>query len=193
MIETSENIADISAAFVLAQAGISTVHKGADNPYFGSKYADLAAVREAIIPHLNQNGISVIQSPGYSSGVVTLTTRLLHVSGQWIQSTAGARPAKDDPQGYGSTVTYLRRYSLAAVAGLAQADDDGHAASTARKIDEDVSALIADLADAESVEAFEAAALVAASLKKQMSPAQRVSVGKAYKEAEARCKGGAAK
>lgn len=124
-IATSEAIDQISTALAKAQARISTVGKDAKNPHFKSQYATLAAVREAAIPALNDHGISVLQFPGYLDGRVTLTTRLLHTGGQWIDSTCSAKSVKDDAQGFGSVVTYLRRYSLAAITGLAQDDDDG--------------------------------------------------------------------
>jgi hypothetical protein len=84
-------------------------------------------------PVLAAHGIAVLQAPGYAEGVVTLTTRLLHESGEWIESEAGSPVPKMDPQGVGSAVTYLRRYSLAGLCGITQEDDDGNAASQRRE------------------------------------------------------------
>jgi len=127
----------LAKALCAAQSQVEGAKKDSENPYFRSKYADLSSVWLACREALHSNGLSVVQSPGFENGVVTLTTILLHESGQWIQGTAGA-PAvgksKDgvqlppDAQSVGSALTYLRRYALAAIAGVVQEDDDGEAA-----------------------------------------------------------------
>src|SRR5260221_13953964 len=123
MIEQSADITALAVALAKAQAQVKGAKKDEDNPFFKSKYADLASVREACFDALTSNGLSVVQFPGYADGVVTVDTMLIHVSGQWIRGTAGARVAKDDPQGAGSAITYLRRYSLAAGAGVGPEGD----------------------------------------------------------------------
>ena len=129
-MKTSENINEIAAAMAKAQATIQNAHKDTANPFFKSSYADLAAVWDACRLPLSENGIAVFQMPTTTAeGAVAVTTLLAHASGQWIEETMACRPAKGDAQAMGSVVTYLRRYMLAAAAGVAPADDDGNAAS----------------------------------------------------------------
>ena len=125
----SEGIAKLAAALVKVQADIEHAHKNATNPHFRNTYANLTEVIDTARPVLTKHGISVVQFPGYVDGVTTLETVLTHESGEWMSGTAGARVQKDDPQGVGSALTYLRRYSLAAVCGIGQEDDDGEAGS----------------------------------------------------------------
>ena len=134
---TSPTISKLAIALLKAQTAITFAKKGADNPFFHSKYADLPTVIDAIKPALNDNGIVFIQLPSRSvdelntSGpqLLHLTTRLMHESGEWIEDTACCPLVKQDPQAYGSAITYLRRYSLAAAVGLYQDDDDANGAS----------------------------------------------------------------
>jgi hypothetical protein len=129
-MKTSESISKISSALLDAQRAITFAAKDAVNPHFKSKYADLPTVIDAVKPALNESGIVFLQMAAPSEpGTLALTTRLLHVSGEWIESTAVTPLQKHDPQGYGSALTYLRRYSLAAAVGLYQDDDDGNAAA----------------------------------------------------------------
>lgn len=128
-MHTSEQINEIAAALAKAQLQIRGAKKDSDNPFYKSTYADLASVREACAAQLASNGIAVVQSPATNEdGSVAVTTTLMHVSGQWIRGTVSAKPKDDGPQAMGSVVTYLRRYSLAAFAGVAPEDDDGNAA-----------------------------------------------------------------
>lgn len=129
-MKTSESISKIAPALLAAQKAITFAVKDAANPFFKSKYADLPTVIDAVKPALNEAGITFMQSASPSdSGTLALTTRLIHVSGEWIEDTAVTPLVKNDPQSYGSAITYLRRYSLAAMTGLYQDDDDGNAAS----------------------------------------------------------------
>lgn len=128
-MEQSEQINELAAALSKAQAKIVGAEKSSANPFFKSKYADLASVWDACRKQLSENGLSVIQTNGNSEDRVTVTTLLVHSSGQWVRGTCSAKPAKDDAQGIGSVITYLRRYGLAAIAGVAPEDDDGNAAS----------------------------------------------------------------
>lgn len=125
----SDNVADLAAALALAQGEVENASKNSNNPHFRSKYADLAEIINTVRPVFAKHGLAVIQSPSYADGLVSVTTLLTHKSGQWIKDTASAPASKLDAQGVGSAVTYLRRYSLAAFAGIAQEDDDGNAAS----------------------------------------------------------------
>ena len=119
----------IATALALAQGEIENASKNSQNPHFRSRYADLAEIINTVRPVFSKHGLAVVQAPSYAEGLVSVTTLLTHKSGQWIMDTASAPASKLDPQGIGSAVTYLRRYSLAAFAGIAQEDDDGNAAS----------------------------------------------------------------
>lgn len=125
----SEQINEIAAALAKAQGQIKNAKKDSANPFFKSTYADLAAVAEACRPQLAANGIAVVQAPSASEdGRVSVETMLLHASGQWMSETVSVKPKDDGAQALGSVITYLRRYSLAAFAGVAPEDDDGNAA-----------------------------------------------------------------
>jgi hypothetical protein len=125
-MKTSETLKEIAVALKDAQVDIKFAVKDSTNPHFKSRYADLASVIDAVKDSLNLNGIVFIQTPSPSDdGKLHLTTRLLHSSGEWIEDTAVCPLQKNDPQGYGSALTYLRRYSLASITGLYQDDDDG--------------------------------------------------------------------
>jgi ERF superfamily len=127
---TSETIDKIAPAFVKAQASCNGAKKSSNNPHFKSKYADLGAVWDACQSALEGNKLSVLQGLGeVIDGKMQIETMLLHDSGQWIKSLASIPLPKADPQGYGSASTYARRYTLAALMGIVQEDDDGNAAS----------------------------------------------------------------
>lgn len=132
-MKTSESIKQLSAALLKAQRSIKFASKDAKNPHFKSTYADLPAVIDAIKPALNDAAIVFLQTFSPSeAGFIAVTTRLMHETGEWIEDTATVPLPKSDPQGYGSAATYARRYSLAAITGLYQDDDDGNAASNTR-------------------------------------------------------------
>lgn len=120
---------ELFAALAAAQGEIENANKNAANPHFRSKYADLAEVLNTIRPVFAKHGLSLIQSPGFDGSMASVTTVLAHQSGGYMTSTASCVPAKADAQGIGSATTYLRRYGAAAVAGIAQEDDDGNAAA----------------------------------------------------------------
>ena len=126
----SENINELAAALAKAQGEMRGAVKDSANPFFKSRYADLASVWDACRVPLTKNGLSVVQTNvGDGAEMVAVETILLHSSGQWISSFLSVKPVKNDPQGIGSCITYLRRYSLAAMVGIAPEDDDGNAAS----------------------------------------------------------------
>ena len=130
----SESIDKLLPAFVAFQSDMPSVPKDAVNPHFRSKYASLGAITEATRPHLAKHGLAVTQSLVWRDGVQLLVTRVIHVSGQWMQDGGYAlNPTKNDPQGMGSAVTYARRYTLGATLGIVtEDDDDGNAASAPR-------------------------------------------------------------
>lgn len=121
-------------AFLKLQAAIKPAIKDANNPAFRSKYADLGAVWEAVKAPLQDAGFSIIQSPDFDGSDMWLKTTILHVSGEKVEGRYPIRPSKQDPQGYGSALTYARRYSISAMLGvIADDDDDGNAASGVRQ------------------------------------------------------------
>jgi hypothetical protein len=120
----------VCAAFLKAQKGFAPALKTATNPHFKSRYADLSAVVEAVIDSLNENGIGLLQVTHPNATGVAIETLLIHESGEKLSGGVLTVPAaKQDPQGYGSALTYARRYSLMATCGIAPEDDDGNAAS----------------------------------------------------------------
>lgn len=126
----SEDIGELAAALAKAQGSMPTVAKGSNNPFFNSTYADLADVVEAIRPHLSENGLAVVQMPETQDGKPVVTTMLMHESGQWVMGTLELTVQKNDMQAIGSATTYARRYQYSgAVGAVADADDDGNAAS----------------------------------------------------------------
>ena len=130
-MNSSPEIKDLAAAMAKFQAELKPAIKGNTNPYFKSRYADLQACWDCCREALVKNGLSVVQGSRESNGeIVTVDTRLMHASGQWIESSLTMKPAKADPQGVGSAVTYARRYALSAILGIvADEDDDGNAAT----------------------------------------------------------------
>ena len=120
----------IAAAFVQAQRNFAPALKKADNPYFGSKYADLAVCIEAVIDALHDNGIALIQHTDQSDKGVIVSTVFMHESGEHMETGSIFVPAaQNSPQAFGSALTYARRYSLMTACGIAPEDDDGNAAS----------------------------------------------------------------
>lgn len=127
-MNTSPTIGAIAAALAKAQTTIGIARKDAINPHFKSKYADLASVDAACRPHLSAVGVAIVQGVSSGEAGVTVTTRLCHESGEWLESALFVPVQKWDAQGVGSAITYGRRFSLAAMAGVAPDDDDGEAA-----------------------------------------------------------------
>lgn len=123
-------IKQIAAALVKAQREFGPALKAKTNPAFRSKYADLGACIEAVIDGLNNNGIMLMQPCHEVENGVTVETVFIHESGEVYSAGKLHVPAvKQDPQGYGSAITYARRYSLMAACGIAPEDDDGNAAA----------------------------------------------------------------
>ena len=125
----SESIAKLTTALSIVQGKLSHAKKDSANPFFKSKYADLESVWDACRSLLAENGLCVMQFPGeFLEGCMSLDTILAHSSGEYIKQTMEVPVTKLDPQGAGSALTYMRRYALAAVVGVVQADDDANAA-----------------------------------------------------------------
>lgn len=124
-MKTSPEINELAAALSKAQGEVAAAHKDSSNQFFKSKYADLAAVWDACRAPLSTHGLAIVQVPRSEGGTVTMETRLVHSSGQWIEGELTATAKDDGPQSIGSVVTYLRRYMLQAMTGVAPEDDDG--------------------------------------------------------------------
>ena len=124
----SEQINELAAALSKAQASITGALKDSANPFFKSKYADLASCWDACRKQLTDNGLSVIQTTDIVSDTVVVRTTLAHSSGQWVSGILPVKTKDESPQAQGSGITYARRYALAAIVGLAQIDDDAEAA-----------------------------------------------------------------
>lgn len=150
-MKTSETIGKISPAFVAAQSDMNGLRKDGKNPFFSSNYITLDSILEYVRPILTHHGIALLQT---NSGVIqnhddeiiglTVTTRLQHSSGEWIENEVSLPviPRVDrsgkvlplDAQSMGSGLTYGRRYALTALLGIgAEVDDDGNAASRTKE------------------------------------------------------------
>jgi hypothetical protein len=128
-MKSSESISKIAPALLKAQAQMSNPKKGASNPFFNKKYADLNSIREACIPALNENGIAVLQPTIVNDGKNYINTILLHESGEWLSSLTEIIASKpNDAQSHGSGMSYARRYSLQSFCMLGADDDDGNKA-----------------------------------------------------------------
>lgn len=128
---SSELIADLAGALAIAQASIGTVTKDKTaklGDKYSYKYADLASCLDAVREPLAANGLALVQGASGHGNAITVTTRLLHKSGQWIESGLTLTAKDTTPQAIGSAITYARRYGLSALIGLAADDDDGQAA-----------------------------------------------------------------
>ncbi len=132
-MNTDKATPELFAALAKAQAEVENATKGSTNPHFKSKYADLAEVLNTVRPTFSKHGLSILQSTGFEGSLVSVETVIAHATGGFVSSVASCVPAKSDAQGIGAATTYLRRYGLAAMTGVAQEDDDGQAASHARE------------------------------------------------------------
>jgi len=131
----SENIANLAKSLSIVQGKLTYAVKDSANPFFKSKYADLESVWDACRSLLAENGLAVMQFPGeFVDGTMSLNTILTHSSGEYMSYLMSVPVTKPDAQGAGSALTYMRRYALAAVVGVVQADDDGNAASSPKPV-----------------------------------------------------------
>ncbi|MDD5065364.1 MAG: ERF family protein [Phycisphaerae bacterium] len=123
----SESINELATALVKAQEEIKHAPMLNENPYFKSKYANLPTVIDTAKPILCKYGLAVVQTVGGMDGEIDVATILMHTSGQWISNTISFKPQKPGIQDAGAVITYLRRYSYAAIVGTAsEEDDDGN-------------------------------------------------------------------
>ena len=126
-MEKSEQLNELFTALSKFQGKMKAVSFDSNNPFFKSKYASLSALVSTAAPIVSECGLAVVQLAGEDGAITTI---LGHSSGQYILTTLKLKPAKDDPQGVGSALTYSRRYAYAAILGLvSDEDDDGNSAS----------------------------------------------------------------
>lgn len=128
-MQFSNELDQIFSALAIAQGQIKPALKDSANPFFKSKYADLASCWEVCREPLSKNGLSIIQNSKTENGDVLINTILAHKSGQYIANQLKLKPAKLDPQSIGSAITYGRRYELMAMVGIATEGDDGNQSS----------------------------------------------------------------
>ena len=134
-MEHSESIKEIAKALAGFQSEVKDPARTGENPHFKSEYVQINELLKAVRPELSKHGLSVIQSTGGDGQNISVSTLILHTSGEWIQTDALVLRAQQvNPQGAGSAVTYGRRYNLSAALGVAwDDDDDGNAASEPTK------------------------------------------------------------
>lgn len=136
-MKQSEKIDQLAAALSALQGKVQDVEKDSKNTFFKtpdgkpSGYASLAAVLQAVRPLLAEHGLALCQMPNTVEGKPVLSTMLVHKSGQYLQADAPLLIDKANSQGWGSALSYARRFSASAILGVAQVDDDGNEASQA--------------------------------------------------------------
>jgi len=129
-LNSSDSIKELATALSIVQGQLTFAKKDSKNPFFKSNYADLESVWDACRDLLSANGLAIMQFPGeYIEGNMSLNTIITHKSGEWMSQEMSVPVSKPDAQGAGSCITYMRRYALAAIVGVVQADDDGNSAS----------------------------------------------------------------
>ena len=178
-MEHSAELGALAKALADAQGEISDAKKDAKNPHFKTNYASLASIRSAITATFSKNGLSYTQlNEPHGDAGVCVVTMLMHTSGQWIKSRLFIPATKKDAQGFGSALTYGRRYALAMISGIAFEDeDDGEvavkqsapAAAKASAPAVDVVALDHDLSEASNAEELKDAILAVQKVKDKLS------------------------
>ena len=127
-MKSSDAINELANALCNAQSQMGGAVKDSANPFFKSSYADLTSVIKAIKQPFADSGLSYTQFPVSNENGVGVSTRLMHVSGQWLEMEYTLPTVKKDPQASGSAITYARRYALQSIAGIPTADDDAESA-----------------------------------------------------------------
>lgn len=138
--ETGDNrvASELASALVAAQKDMPAVDKDSTNPHFRNRFTSLDHLIAVTKPVLTKHGLAILQFPDETNGIPSLTTKLLHVSGECIEATLPLVLAKSDMQGVGAALTYARRYAWASVLGIAsEEDDDGNTASESNILTED--------------------------------------------------------
>lgn len=134
-MKKSESISELAKAFSKTQQELKQPLKDAANPFFKSTYVPLENVAESITQTATKNGLAFSQEPSFDDGMVTVTTLVMHSSGEWIEyAPLKMKPVKNDPQAFGSAITYAKRYALSAIFGItSDKDDDGNEATQPQK------------------------------------------------------------
>jgi len=132
-MKQSETIIKLAQALAKAQAEMGGAVKESNNPFFKSSYADLTSVIKAIKEPFANNGLAYVQFPINGEHSMGVVTRIMHESGEWLESEYLLPLTKNDPQAAGSAITYARRYSLQSMAGIPAVDDDGEMAMVRSK------------------------------------------------------------
>jgi len=161
----SESIAALAGALSKARADFKAVIKAAENPYFKSNYADLSTLIDATKDGLSKNGLCLIQSPGKitETNRVSITSLLIHSSGEWLEDDLEMPVTKADAQGLGSAITYGRRYAYQSILNIAgEDDDDGNAAVGRTQKDRKGSSTDMSTTDGENINPTQARAFWAA-------------------------------
>lgn len=128
-MRTSDAINELATALAAAQAEMKNAPLNKTNPHFKSRYADLAGIRDTVTPALTKHGIAIVQGTDTTDSGIVVVTKLVHKSGQWMESRFPI--SYDKPQAMGSAYTYARRYSLSAMCAIsADEDDDANAANS---------------------------------------------------------------
>ncbi len=137
----SLTVAEIAKALAKAQGEMDGAKKSSVNPHFKSKYADLSAVWDCLRDVLPKYGLSVVQTLSPYNDKTILISTLLHTSGEWFKSYSPLLIDKLTSQGLGSSISYQRRYSLAALCGVVQEDDDGNIATSQQQYQQQVQSI----------------------------------------------------
>jgi hypothetical protein len=150
----SQTIGEIAKALSKAQGEFSVVKKECENPFFKSKYADLAACIDATRAALSANGLAVIQLTKIVNDKTVLETTIAHSSGEFITGEYLVQPTKQDPQAMGSALTYARRFSFCGMLSIAAEaeDDDGNNASGNKKEPEKTKPFIATISENQALD-----------------------------------------
>nr|UVY58705.1 MAG: ERF superfamily protein [Bacteriophage sp.] len=152
LMNRSETITEIAKALAKFQSEVSDPNRTKENAFLKSKYVTLDSLLQAVRPVLASNGLSFLQVPFTGADVVSVTTMLLHESGEWLESDPFTLPLmKKDPQGVGSVVTYARRYSLSSILGVAWDEDDDAQSNNETELTKGIKHEISELAKIKNV------------------------------------------
>lgn len=153
LMNKSETITEIAKALAKFQSEVSDPERTKENSYLKAKYVTLDSLLQAIRPVLASNGLSFMQIPSTTDEAVTVTTLLLHESGEWFESHPFTLPLmKKDPQGVGSVVTYARRYSLSSILGVAWDEDDDAQSNNETELTKQIAQEVFKLAEVKNVD-----------------------------------------
>lgn len=129
------NYSNLLPALMAVQKEVKNIQADKDNPFFGSRYASLATVRDTLVPIFHRHGLLLLQEVGTGQLGPSITTHIFHVESSELLSLGPAEFAvsKKDPQGYAAAITYMRRVLLLAAAGVTGVDDDDDAESAVER------------------------------------------------------------